>query len=290
MNRNFFRRTIGFLVLGIGFLISYLILNAAFFNFEIVKQVETTSSDVQNKQGSPSTAFRSIGDGLLEKMNNPVVYNASNSVFSSISSSVDRNNLTDNFIGRLSEEIKPLAVSLKGRGGDKSVDVNNLTSNLVKNFNFRSLPALELVSDIPDSELKVTSDTSRQAKLRYLKMTLEINKKDFGNFNKNYLQIIVDVFKNLDSSSAARLATIYRNLSQDYLNVEVPRDWVSLHKALIMHFRNSEIIYSALANYQNDPLKGYLALELVENVSVDNFNEVWSLLESKLKESNFNYR
>jgi hypothetical protein len=145
------------------------------------------------------------------------------------------------------------------------------------------LADFKLVSVVYDSDIKISQDVSKEAKTRYLKALEEIKQKNFGDFNKNNLQIIVDVYQKIDSSSANRLANIYKNLAAEYLKTSVPADWVDIHKMLIIYVKNAEIIYRAMANYPVDPIKGYLALETIDSL-VSGAGEIQNVLTEKLKE------
>lgn len=144
---------------------------------------------------------------------------------------------------------------------------------------------LDFVFDIGDAELKILSDNSKEAKKRYLEIIGEINKKHSSSFGKIYLEIIVDVYQKLDVSSAKQAASVYNKLAEEYLNVLAPSDWLDVHKALIIHFKNAATVYSAMSEYLNDPIKGYLALETIEAVA-NNGEQTQNFLNQKIKELN----
>ncbi|MFA5083989.1 MAG: hypothetical protein WC475_01205 [Candidatus Paceibacterota bacterium] len=163
-------------------------------------------------------------------------------------------------------------------------NINSLSEDLAGKVINDSMSDLELVSVIYDSDLRITKDTSKEAKNAYLKAVEDISKKNFGNFSENYLQVVVDTFQKLDPASANRLAGIYRNLADDYLELTVPADWVDIHKKIIIYAKNSEIIYQAMAGYPTDPIKGGLALEAIDSL-VNNANEIQNIFGEKIKET-----
>lgn len=144
---------------------------------------------------------------------------------------------------------------------------------------------LDFVFDISDAELKISADNSKEAKKRYLETISEINKKNSGELSKIYLEIIVDVYQKLNVSSAKQAASAYNKLTADYLNVFAPSDWLDVHKALIIHYKNAATVYSAMSEYLNDPIKGYLALETIEAVA-NNGGQTQDFLNQKIKELN----
>lgn len=146
-------------------------------------------------------------------------------------------------------------------------DPDFLSGRVASDLMSKKMADLKFVASIPDSEIKISKDISVDAKKKYLGAMTEIIKKDFGEFDKDYFQVIVDVYQKLDSSSAAQLAEIYKKSATDFSALPVPVDWASLHKEIIVHYKNAAVVYSAMADYQNDPIKGYLALEAIGGVT-----------------------
>jgi hypothetical protein len=194
----------------------------------------------------------------------------------------ENNNLTKSLGQNLYQEIQNDNLINQGERTLPS-DINLVSGNLANKVINDSLSDFKLISTIYDSDIKISSDVSKEAKNQYLKFIQEINKKNFGNFNENYLQVIVDTYQKIDSSSATKLADIYKNLGNDYLNLAVPADWVDVHKMMIVYVRNSETIYRAMANYPTDPIKGYLALESIDSL-VSSAEKIQTILGEKIKE------
>lgn len=217
------------------------------------KQNSVSSPSVKLSSSAPTTPFLSLGNFDEKK------------------------NLTKNLGEALYQEIQTEKLF-----ADADVFSEKLTDKVINN----SLAEFQLVFFIDDSEIKISSDNSREAKNQYLKTLGEINVKNFGDFKKNYLEVIVDTYQKLDYSSANQLASIYKNLTNDYSNLAVPKDWVDIHKQLILHVKNAEIIYRTMANYPTDPIKGYLALESIDGL-VSNTQEIQTILEEKIKEVDF---
>ena len=194
----------------------------------------------------------------------------------------EKNNLTKALGQNLFEQIQADNLIDK-ENKNLSADIDSVSEKLANSIISESLADFKLVSVIYDSDIKISSDISKEAKSQYLKTIGEINQKNFGNFNKNHLRVIVDVYQNIDSSSASRLANIYKGLTADFLKVAAPADWVGIHKTLIIYVKNSEIAYRAMANYPVDPIKGYLALEAIDSL-INGTGEIQNILQEKLKE------
>ncbi|MBI4993850.1 hypothetical protein HZC33_02765 [Candidatus Wolfebacteria bacterium] len=127
---------------------------------------------------------------------------------------------------------------------------------------------LGLVEFLKDSEIKISFDNSKEAKIKYLDSLSESAKKDYGDFKKDPLEITIDVVKDLNPLSAKEAAEIYKNTAKDFLNIEAPSTWKNFHKDLVIYFKNGAVIYEAMAQYHKDPLKGYAAIEKAQDVLV----------------------
>ncbi len=189
-------------------------------------------------------------------------------------------NLTEKFTASVFERIEPSEISDKN---DAIKLFSELKSENLLNDIFKNTQSdFNLISDIEEGGIKISQDNSREAKIQYLKAIEEITEKDFGDFRKNYTEVILDSFQKLDSFSASRLAGIYKNLAGDYLRLSVPPDFADIHKRTIIYFKNAEIVYKAMSEYQDDPVKGYLALEMIDKL-VAEIEQIQIVLEEKVK-------
>lgn len=181
---------------------------------------------------------------------NPIKWVENNAI-----SGIVAGNFTDNFTENLKESIIRGIKSSDSKSVEK--EVNDIITNEQK---------IDLISNINAAELKISNDNSKEAKKKYLETIGEISKTDIGDFKENYSEIILSVFKNLDVSLVKKASIIHKNLSADYLKISAPSDWIEFHKGLIINFRNSEIVYSAMAEYLEDPIKGYLGMNALGDI------------------------
>lgn len=186
-----------------------------------------------------------------------------------VSAGIFDSNLTENLKESLLKQIK-------------SSDKKSVEETVNDIFNNKQLK-LDFISDINDIELKISKNNSIEVKKNYIETIRDTNKKNFGDFKKIYLEVIVDVFQKLDVSSAKKVSDIYKNLAADYLKISVPLDWIEFHKGLIINFRNAETVYSAMVEYLDDPVKGYLALEAIEGI-INESQRLQSVLDKNFKE------
>lgn len=166
---------------------------------------------------------------------------------------------------------------------DPEGSINALSADLAKDILIKSAIDLNFVTEIANYEIKITQDNSDGAKKKYLEDITAALDKNFLNYQKFYLEVIIDTYQKLNSSSAKKATEVYGKLAKDFQNITVPSQWAEMHKGFIRHYKNSEIIYRAMANYQNDPIKGYLALDMIE-VLLDEAPFLQDELEKKFNE------
>ncbi len=139
----------------------------------------------------------------------------------------------------------------------------------------------EFNQTVSDSDLKISSDNSMAAKINYFNEIGNISQKDFNGFTESYTDVMNDA-QNGNLSSASQLSNIYHNVANDYLNLTVPSDLVGLDKQLVMHFKNAEMIFGSIANYSNDPVKAYFAVQTMNDLIAQGETDQ-NLLNSEIK-------
>lgn len=143
---------------------------------------------------------------------------------------------------------------------------------------------------INDNDLKISDDNSKEAVIQYLKEIEQINNNQLGNIkNLDADQMIRDLqndcFANNPSSSNRKLAALYKNLADDYLNLMAPRDLLAFHTASINHFKKSNLIYSALADCFSDPIKSGLVIDELQGL-LEKEKEIQNMLNQIWEEIN----
>jgi hypothetical protein len=194
-----------------------------------------------------------------------------------------QNNLTLTIGEVLKEQVQFSPNFLNTEKADLSTEAFLMSERLTKDA--FSNNHLGLVFSVSDPDLKISSDNSNDAKVKYLKAIEEIGKKAFAGFDKYYTQVIYETYGENNPASAVQLADIYKNLADDMLNLTAPGDWLSLHKRIILSYKNAEVVYRAMADYSKDPIKGYLALEMVQSLA-DGMEEIQKTILAKAKEVN----
>lgn len=197
----------------------------------------------------------------------------------SLKSNGEENNITENLIKGIMNSIE----SEEGTA-DKNATNEKLFDNAASKYKI-DLGLIDFNS-IRDFDIKISQNNSKEAKIKYFESLNNINKNRFGNFNKDYLVIAYYAFNKKDFSSAIEAVNIYKNLSADYYKLEVPSNLKDIHKKLISYVKNSEIIYSSMVDYDKDPMKAYLAVEMIQKVVINDTEQLKKDIEEKYKEIN----
>lgn len=146
-------------------------------------------------------------------------------------------------------------------------DINTLSQKIIKNSleNNKFL----FTQSINETDLKISQDNSKETIIKYLAAINEIAQARMGNFNKNYLEVLSSIVKKNDFPLAGRFADINKNIANDYLKLTVPSNWIDIHKKLITHFKNSEIVFQAISDYSKDPINAYLAVQMIDQLETE---------------------
>jgi len=177
----------------------------------------------------------------------------------------DSLNLTKMVAGSLFGRMKNLDQSSKNPFEGQGIDINDPENQKLIE---------EAVADITDpfnpkienKNLKISGDNSKEAKLNYLKSIQEIGQKYFGNpgFKRDSDQLIKDINQDClgnGNTVNSKIAIAYNDIATNYLNINVPSDWLDIHRTVIIYTKRGHLIFKALANCAMDPIKGWLAMK-----------------------------
>src|SRR3989344_1974398 len=150
----------------------------------------------------------------------------------------------------------------------QSFNPNNPSDQALLSEATQSLDPAELFFGNPYSvrDVKISTDTSADAKVAYLTAIQAITQNRFGDkkHQRSSDQIIVDIQADCFGGGASlnqQLANVYKNLIQDYLNFTVPADWIAPHKDILNYFQSAHLIYQSFAGCSQDPVRAYMATQ-----------------------------
>jgi len=135
-----------------------------------------------------------------------------------------------------------------------------------------------------NKDLKISSDNSKEAKINYLNASGRIWQKHFSNpaFPRSDEQMVRDFDLNClggGKTVNSEVAGAYRNIAADYLNLNIPSDWLVIHKETIVYVKKGHLIFEAIAGCAADPIKGYLAGKALPEFATET-----KIIQKKLKE------
>jgi len=263
------------------FLVAVIILMSSWFIFK---------TNFTIPSATPETSFKEalFGNNTENPLNNLNVDNLKNLFKNQISglsvtstTSTENQNLTDQIGETMASKIlgasKDLLNYKSGEMSPEQQQINDALANQLKDQNY-----FPLDQPIAESVLKITSVNSPSTKKQYLESLQNTIQKCFGEFNKNAADILKDAFERGDISSAKKLSGIYGCSYDNLINITVPSEWLNIHKDLLVYYENAKIIYEAIGDYQNDPLKAYLALNEIENL-INSAEQNQTILDIKAK-------
>jgi len=120
---------------------------------------------------------------------------------------------------------------------------------------------------INEKDIKISQDNSLANKGKYLEVTAKIILNKSNELYKNPIEILNKVVDSNDTSEANQLANAYQNVFNGLLNTEVPSDWLDFHKRHLSILKKFEITYRAIADFQNDPVKAYLFIQALPELT-----------------------
>lgn len=137
-------------------------------------------------------------------------------------------------------------------------------------------------------DIKISADNSKASKIAYLKSIEEITAKRFNDkkFIRTAEQVIADISSDCFSTGSSlngELAELYKNLTDDYLALAAPSNWIDFHKSAVEHFEKANVIYQSVSECAKDPIKGYAAAQIIPQL-FESAADVQSQFVQKYKE------
>lgn len=123
--------------------------------------------------------------------------------------------------------------------------------------------ALPATPSLAGYTLNVIDDASREAKITYMNDLAEVGAEYFPALEEANTAF-EDVYKKRDVTSSLRLAEQFKAALPAYAKIAVPREWEDSHRALLLYFAEGEILFRTLAQYPDDPMKGYVGISLFQ--------------------------
>ncbi|GEM_PF-2071114 len=133
-----------------------------------------------------------------------------------------------------------------------------------------------------------TVEATAAAKKRYLDSVASISSHRLSDdrYGRDPEQLIADVNNDCfggGESPNKDLSAAYGAAASDYADLLVPADWYALHRDIVSYFHSMSLIYGAIASCSADPIKGYLAVQILPSF-LERSDQIQAALEPKFKE------
>jgi len=187
--------------------------------------------------------------------------------------SVSNVNLTQALVSDISEDFYTKVEGLDAQGREdlfaqiKAGNAESLSFANVDPDTFAQQLTPELIgirNEISDDEIKSDPKNDVEAyKKRYLLAVTDVQLLVSSQDAAGVLQSFMDQG---DVSGLNAIVNAHRETYGALLDIPVPKNALEFHKKNLLYFSNSAAIYTALGQYQSDPLKGYLAVQYMGSI------------------------
>lgn len=186
----------------------------------------------------------------------------------------DNSNVTKNIARVAFNQMKSLDQQGKSPFDDSTVntaEVQSAIENSVDGSIDSFYGSAVLVSD---RELKISANNTKAAKIAYLKSIEGILarhqiKDEYKNVPGGLQTQIETACTNGDPGINKDIASVYAATAKDFIMTRVPLSWTDFHKQAIEHYRKGNLIFSAVSNCIDDPVKGLGAAQKLSTFGMD---------------------
>ncbi len=247
-------------------------------------------STVNSGAGSPIT----VSDSSLNNSSTPYVSPVSSQQNSTSSANVGFYNLTDQisnnvasqFLSKINLNNTTDSKSLVDQinSANSSVDINKLMDQ------FKNNP-LGLISSIATSSILTTSDNSSSSLQNYGQQYSIIFTQAANTFISDPQQISKILTDAVDNGNSQQLDQLISDFNSGYdklIELEVPSSLVMFHEKSLIFLKNSAIIFEAIRDGNNDPIKAYIASTDGATEMTSESQELAILYDSIIKKYNLN--
>jgi hypothetical protein len=174
-------------------------------------------------------------------------------------------NLTDQLSGNIASEFLSKvnfkkATSSQGLidqiNSASSLDIGKLTDQLQKN-------PLGLISSINESSLSIGNDNSLQVIQSYGQQWTTLFSQSANSFILNPDQagkIFLDAVNNGNNQKLDQLISDFNTGYDKIIKLKVPSSLLLFHEKTLIFLKNSALVFEAIRNGQDDPIKAYVAV------------------------------
>lgn len=128
-------------------------------------------------------------------------------------------------------------------------------------------PSVLFSPTIDDKDLKISRNNSKEAKIKYFDAIGKVMLENINSDYRNPMIAMQNFANNYDVSGIKRIIDAYSKMLNGVIGIEVPSDYLEIHKRYIVFLKKAKAIYSAIANYDTDPVKATLSAKLITGIA-----------------------
>ena len=121
-------------------------------------------------------------------------------------------------------------------------------------------------------DIRVLSNNTPEAQQIYLTVIRTMTQRNFGGFKTPIIDILNTFFEKGDSAPLAKYVDIAGKEVSDLLALKVPQQLSPWHLQNLNLWEKKIIVYKAILNLNDDPLKAALAIQQVNGIGQENEN------------------
>lgn len=195
-------------------------------------------------------------------------------------------NFTELFGGALAQQLINQNAAASGQlvNTDKLLSDQAIEDFLDENISQKN-NTNKLHPRVYSAKYTISEDVSKEAQLRYLEQLSKISQEKSKRMQNTSADILAEVTQSKNGDAAAKAAGVYGDIADAYGHMVVPRNWVEFHKKLLTHFYSAQSVYDAIAKFEQDPMKAYLAIQTLPELDRSSL-AIQTLVAQGMKQNN----
>ncbi|MEK7629959.1 MAG: hypothetical protein AAB432_01065 [Patescibacteria group bacterium] len=177
------------------------------------------------------------------------------------------NNFTDLLAQTYAAKIFNENPNAQTEGGIKKSSLDSLGDLL--NGNFSKKIDYSVYSE---KDIRISTDASKEFKIIYIKTVVSILQNHIVAFGETVPAAFSDFLVKKNPAPLNRIIENIPSLISDLLALQIPPNFSSIHLELLNAWQKKLVYYQAIVNFQTDPLKAYLVLNELKNMSETDAN------------------
>lgn len=186
----------------------------------------------------------------------------------------DKGNVTKNIARVAFDQMRSLDQQGKSPFDDSTVNTAEVQASIENSVDGSIDSFYGNAAIVSDRELKILTNNTKVAKTTYLKSIESILARHqisdkYKNFPGGLQGQIETACTSGDQGISKEAASVYAAMGKDFIATRVPLSWTNFHKQAIEHYRKGNLIFSAISNCINDPLKGVGAAQKLSTFGME---------------------